>query len=185
MLFSYRNMDIHSFFKGIWLLSNSIVFTIPFWCIRYALIKMYIFSMGKDCFFMRHCSFINPRNIIIGSNVILNKGVMLDGRGGKIIIGNNVDIAQETNIWSLEHDVNSPEHRVCSGDVIIDDNVWIASRVTVLPGVHIGKGAVVACGAVVTKNVEPYTIVGGIPAKPIGKRTANLSYRLKYKPWFQ
>ena len=54
--------------------------------------------MGKNCFIMRKVSFVNPCNIIIGNNVILNKSVMLDGRGQRLIIGNNVDIAQETNI---------------------------------------------------------------------------------------
>ena len=89
---------------------------------------------------------------------------MLDGRGGRLMIGNNVDIAQETNIWTLEHDVNDNQHSEISGDVIIEDHVWIASRVTVLPGVKIGRGAVVASGAVVTRNIPPLAIVGGITA---------------------
>ena len=127
----------------------------------------------------------NPSNIYLGNNVIINRNVMLDGRGAKIIIGNNVDIAQETNIWTLEHDVKSENHKVTAGDVIIEDYVWIASRVTILPGVHIGKGAVIATGAVVTKDIPPLTIVGGIPAKIIGKRNGNLNYTLNYKPWFQ
>ena len=110
---------------------------------------------------------------------------MLDGRYAKLIIGNNVDIAQETNIWTLEHDVNSTDHHEMGADVIIDDYVWIASRVTILPGVHIGKGAVIASGAVVTKDVPPYSIVGGVPAKVIGQRNTDLTYVNKYKPWFQ
>lgn len=178
-------MDIHSFVKGLWVMLNDLIFKSHFWVIRRSFIKLFLKSMGKGCFFMRHCIFTNPRNISIGNNVVLNKGVMLDGRYAKLIIGNNVDIAQETNIWTLEHDINSPAHKEKGADVIIDDNVWIASRVTILPGVHIGEGAVIASCAVVTKDVEPYTIVGGVPARVIGKRNRNINYTNYYKPWFQ
>lgn len=102
-----------------------------------------------------------------------------------MIVGDNVDIAQETNIWTLEHDVNDPSHNVVPGKVVIEDYVWIASRVTILPGVHIGKGAVVASGAVVTKDVPPMSIVGGVPAKVIGQRHNPLHYTNNYKPFFQ
>jgi len=62
--------------------------------------------------------------------------------------------------------------------VIIEDYAWVSSRTTLLPGVTIGKGAVVAAGAVVTKSVEPYTVVGGVPAKKIGERSKELNYKL-------
>jgi len=134
---------------------------------------------------MRKVNVVNPANISIGNHVVINKSVMLDGRAAELIIGDNVDIAQETNIWTLEHDVNDPNHRVVPGRVIIDDHVWIASRVTILPGVHIGRGAVVASGAVVTKDVPPMAIVGGVPAKVIGERHNPLTYIHNYKPMFQ
>jgi maltose O-acetyltransferase len=125
------------------------------------------------------------KNISIGNNTIINKKVLLDGRGGKLSIGNNVDIGQETNIWTLEHDVHDNNHKDTGSGIIIEDHVWIASRVTVLPGVRIGKGAVIASGAVVTKDVPPLSIVGGVPAKIIGKRNNALNYTLHYKPWFK
>ena len=115
----------------------------------------------------------------------MNKKVLLDGRGGKLIIGNNVDLAQETNIWTLQHDVHDDYHSNNGGDVIIEDYVWIASRVTVLPGVTIGRGAVVAANSVVTKNILPMTINAGIPAKVIGERKSGLKYNLNHAPWFQ
>jgi maltose O-acetyltransferase len=118
-------------------------------------------------------------NLIIGSNTVINKNVILDRRGGDLIIGNNVDIAQEVNIWTLEHDVNDDYHREIGANVIIEDYVWIASRATILPGVKIGRGAVVACNSVVTKDVASMKIVGGIPAKEIGERKSNLLYTLK------
>jgi maltose O-acetyltransferase len=123
-------------------------------------------------------------NITIGRNCVINDGCLLDGRVYKIRIGNNVDIARETLIYTLQHDYNNDYHLTKGGDVIIEDYVWIASRVIILPGVHIGKGAVCASGAVVTKNVDPFTIVGGVPAKPIGKRNSQLLYTLSDKYFF-
>ena len=108
------------------------------------------------------------------------------GRSGGVIIGNNVDIAQETNIWTEQHDYNSPTYKSVCKEVVIEDYVWLASRVTVLPGVHIGRGAVVASGAVVTKDVPPLAIVAGVPAKIIGYRKEEaLQYKLGDRAWFR
>lgn len=171
--------------KGLYLLIQEFIMFIPIWGVRWIFLKLIMHNIGKETFVMRKVSMVNPCNISIGNHVVINKSVMLDGRGANLVIGNNVDIAQETNIWTLEHDVNNNNHKEIAQDVIIDDYVWIASRVTILPGVHIGRGAVVASGAVVTKDVPPMAIVGGVPAKIIGKRTNPLTYTLKYKPFFQ
>lgn len=157
----------------------------PFHAIRLGMAKLLCKNIGKGCSFLLGVEFRNAKNIEIGSNTVVNKKVLLDGRGGKLIIGNNVDIAQETNIWTLEHDVHNDYHRDRGSDVVIEDYVWIASRVTILPGVRIGKGAVIATGAVVVKNVPPMAIVGGVPAKIIGERKSKLLYTLNYKPWFR
>ena len=158
---------------------------VPFHFFRKVIIKGQIKSLGKNTNFLMGVEIRTGKNIEIGNNSVINKNVLLDGRGGKLIIGNNVDIAQETNIWTLEHDVHDDNHRHVGADVIIEDYVWIASRVTILPGVTIGKGAVVASNSVVTKNIQPMTIVGGIPAKPIGIRKSKLKYTLNYQPWFK
>ena len=152
---------------------------------RRYIVKKRIANLGHDSWFLMGLQIRNDINVTIGNNCAINGNVLLDGRGGKIIIGNNVDIAQETNIWTLQHDPNDDHHNVRGGDVIINDYVWIASRVTILPGVEIGKGAVIAAGAVVTKDVKPMDIVGGIPAIIIGKRKSNLDYKINYKPKFQ
>jgi maltose O-acetyltransferase len=123
--------------------------------------------------------------IQIGDHTVINTRCLLDGRVGTIKIGNNVDIARETNIFTLEHDPHSDIHDSRSGNVVIEDYVWIASRVTILPGVTIGRGAVVASNAVVTKDVEPAAIVAGIPAKKIGVRKSGLKYTNTYFPFFQ
>ncbi|MDA9555488.1 acyltransferase [Pelobium sp.] len=122
--------------------------------------------------------------IQIGDNCVINPGVLLDGRKGKIIIKNNVDISRDTYIYTAQHDPHSDFHEIKFNDVIIEDYVWVASRVTILPGVKLGKGCVVACGSVVTKDIESMNIVGGIPAKTIGKRKSKLKYTLDYHPPF-
>ena len=166
-------------------ITQNIIMYIPIRKIRSLVVKSKFKSIGKNTNFLMGLEFRNPKNIVIGSNTVINKNVLLDGRGGKLIIGNNVDIAQETNIWTLQHDPNSNSHNSIGDNVTIEDYVWIASRVTILPGVKIAKGAVIASGSVVTKDVSELTIVGGIPAKKIGIRKNDLSYNLNYKPLFK
>lgn len=115
---------------------------------------------------------------------MINPGVVLDGRIGKIIIGNNVDIARDVYIYTAQHDPHSDFHSIKSGDVVIEDYVWIASRVTVLPSIRLEYGCVIACGAVVTKDIEKLSIAGGIPAKKIGERRSGLKYTIDYHPPF-
>lgn len=158
---------------------------IPLHWLRKIFIGVTIKTIGSSTNFLMGVEFRSGKNISIGSNSVVNKKVLLDGRGGKLIIGNNVDIAQETNIWTLEHNPHSDSHSDRGGDVIIEDFVWIASRCTILPGVTLGRGAVIASNSVVTQDVEPMTIVGGVPAKRIGKRKNKLLYNLNYKPWFR
>jgi acetyltransferase-like isoleucine patch superfamily enzyme len=88
-------------------------------------------------------------------------------------------------IWTLEHDPQDPNYAAVGGAVIIEDFVWISCRAIILPGVTVGEGAVVAAGAVVTKDVEPFSIVGGVPAKVIGVRNRNLTYKLNFHKSFQ
>jgi maltose O-acetyltransferase len=121
--------------------------------------------------------------IQIGHTSNINPDCMFDSRGGKIIIGNYVDIAPEVNIWTLEHDLQNPDFVSTGGNVEIRDFAWVANRAIILPGVVIGKGAVVAAGAVVTKNIPDWAIVGGVPAKVIGQRNPDQNPRKPYKPF--
>lgn len=181
-------MRIKELFGGFrWYFYNRIVNKIPFYHVRIFLLRTYI-SLGKDSNILTGVeiltrSFHSKEDIIIGDNCVINSKCVLDGRVGRILIGNNVDIARETNIFTLEHDPQSDDHRTVSGHVVIEDHVWISSRVTVLPGVTISKGAVVASNAVVTKSLKPMTIYGGVPAQKIGERRSELLYRLDHKPF--
>lgn len=117
----------------------------------------------------------------IGNNTIVNRNCYLDGRSG-LTIGNNVNISFNTTIITLQHDHNSPDFACEAGPVIINDYVWVGAKAIILPGVTVGEGAVIAAGAVVTRNVPPYTVVGGVPAKPIASRNRELTYNNSFKP---
>lgn len=158
---------------------------IPSYTIRHFFIRRTVKHFGKGSSCLMQVDFRKGKNISIGNHTVINSKVLLDGRGGRIYVGDNVDIAQETNVWTLAHDTNSHVHATKGADVIIEDYVWIASRVTILPGVKIGKGAVVAACSLVNKDVEPMSIVAGVPAKVIGKRNSQLNYILHYRPWFR
>jgi len=129
----------------------------------------------------------DAQNISVGAGSIIGMWATLDGREG-ITIGKNVNFSSEVALWTLQHDYNSPTFATSGGPIVIEDRAWISFRATILPGVTIGEGAVVAANSVVTKDVPPYTVVGGIPAKKIGERTADLSYEWtnarSHAPWF-
>jgi maltose O-acetyltransferase len=142
-------------------------------------------KIGQDSTIHTGARFYNPANIRIGKDTIVGEGAVLDGRD-RLIIGDHVDIASEVMIYNAEHNIQSESFEAVFAEVVIGDYVFIGPRAIILPGVHIGKGAVVAAGAVVTRDVPPFTIVGGVPAKPIGERKIkNLSYRLGRAAWFR
>ena len=119
----------------------------------------------------------HPWKLSIGPSSVIGHNVTLDARKG-LTIGKNVNISSEAMIWTLHHDYNSAHFSAIGGETVIDDYVWICSRSIILPGVHIGRGAVVAAGAVVHKDVAEYSVVGGVPAKHIANRNKDLSYDL-------
>lgn len=134
-----------------------------------------------------HCGakFYNAKKIRIGKDTIIGEDVVLDGRD-MLIIGDHVDIASEVMIYNAEHDIEDASFSATSEPVEIKDYAFIGPRAIILPGVTIGRGAVVGAGAVVTKNVEDFKIVGGVPAKEIGERTnRDPHYKLGRAAWFR
>ncbi len=141
-------------------------------------------KIGKGSTIHMEARFYNPSNIAIGEDTIVGEKAVLDGRD-RLVIGNHVDIASEVMIYNSEHNVQSSDFHAITAPVIIEDYVFIGPRAIVLPGIKIKKGAVVGAGAVVTKDVAELTIVGGIPARPIGERKNNLNYKLGRAAWFR
>ena len=139
-------------------------------------------TIGPDSSICMGC-FITGSKIEIGHNSVINRFSYLDGRVS-LKIGNNVNISHYTLIQTLTHDPQNIDFVCQEKPVAIDDYVWIGERAIICPGVHIGEGAVVAAGAVVTKDVAPYTIVGGNPAVFIKNRTTGLRYHTRYFPLF-
>lgn len=129
--------------------------------------------------------FYKASNIRIGEDTIVGENAVFDGRD-KLVIGDHVAIASEVMIYNAEHDVNDEKFKAVTAAVEIGDYVFIGPRVIILPGVKIGKGAVVGAGAVVTRDVEEFAIVGGVPAKVIGERKVkDPSYKLGRAAWFR
>lgn len=107
------------------------------------------------------------KNITIGKNVFINSGCHFQDQGG-ITIGEGSMIGHNVVLATINHDLEPKNDRKNHyAPIRIGNHVWIGSNAVVLPGVSIGDWAVVAAGAVVTKNVLPYTVVGGVPAKVI------------------
>lgn len=173
------------FLFGLFHFFLGIIMWIPLHPLRRLFCKIFMKNFDSSSAIYRNVDIRAPYKISIGEYTNINKECVLDGRGG-LIIGNNVDVAQQVNIWTEQHDYNSPTYESISAPVIIEDYVWLASRSTVLPGVTIGKGAVVASGAVVTKDVSPFAIVGGVPARVIGYRKENaIGYKQHCRAWFR
>lgn len=139
--------------------------------IRYLYLKKYCLSCGDNIFIGRNVVLKNLDKLSLGSNVSIHSFNYIDA-AGSITIGNDVSIANMTSIISFNHTWENPSIPIKYNDVrllpiIIDDDVWIGGNVKILGGVTVNKRTVLAAGAVVSKDVESMSIVGGVPAKTI------------------
>jgi maltose O-acetyltransferase len=133
---------------------------------------------------MRQTTVVRPERISIGNGTIVGMGCFLGGEAG-LKIGRNVNISSFVVLLGGRHDANDPTFASILEPIEVEDHAWLATRATVVGGVRIGRGAIVAAGAVVTRDVPPYTIVGGVPARKIGDRDPNACvYEFNYQPWF-
>lgn len=147
--------------------------------------RLFGVTLGKGSTIHMWTGFFDPRGVAIGEDTLIGDHCFLDGRD-RLKIGSHTDIASQVLIYNSEHDIEADYFRAITAPVEIGNYVFIGPRAIILPGVKIGDGAVVAAGAVVTKDVEPYKIVGGVPAKEIGERgLKNPHYRLGRAALFQ
>jgi acetyltransferase-like isoleucine patch superfamily enzyme len=117
----------------------------------------------------------NPAMVSVGDNCYLGDGVQFYPWNERIVIGNNVLIAAGVRMITRKHgfaDLDRPmsDQGYTNAPIHIEDDVWIGFGAIILPGVTVGRGAIVGAGAVVTRDVTPYTIVGGVPARLIRRR---------------
>ena len=164
---------------------NIVSSLVPFHSVRKLAFRLTGVKIGKNSYIHMGTRFYYPAGVTIGHGTIIGDHCFLDGRA-PLTIGNNVDIASQVLVYNSEHDISSEHFDPHQEPVEIGDYVFIGPRAVILPGVKIGKGAVVAAGAVVTENVNSYQIVGGVPAKVIGERkNKNLHYKLGRARLFQ
>lgn len=163
---------LHAIYEEVFIFKINCAGYIPSHSIRKFTYKRAGYQIGNGSTIHTHAIFYALGGLRIGEDTIIGEKATLDTRGN-LVIGDHVDIASDVMIYTSQHDIQSPTFSAVNAKVTIEDYVFIGPRSIILPGVTVGKGAVIGAGAVVTKNVEPFTVVGGIPAKVIGKR--NLS----------
>ena len=158
---------------------------VPFRSFRMFIYK-HIFQMniGKKVMIFKGLEIRGGTKITIGDNTIIGDDCLLDGRGG-LSIGKNVNFSSKASVYTEQHLVNDSNFKSEKKPVVIGDRAWISSNSVVLPGVNVREGAILACGGVATKDLNAFTIYGGVPAKAISERNKNISYEFDGKgPWF-
>lgn len=171
-------------FDGLLYLTNRVVARVPshvfrLWYYR----RIMHFEIGENTQIFMDAWFDAKRSFKIGSKSVINQKCRLDNRGG-IEIGDNVSIAAESCILTADHDPANPLFTARTAPVRIEDFASVGTRAMILRGVTIGRGAVVAAGAVVTKDVAPLAIVAGCPAKVIRMRPDDFQYSTSYPRLF-
>ncbi len=141
---------------------------------RAAIWRLVAKKIGRKVYIFPGVRLLSPGNISIGNCCCINHGTDIGGSGG-VTIGNYVLIGNNCQILSANHkysrwDIPISYQWIEETPIVIEDDVWLGANVTVLPGVRIGRGAIIGAGAVVTNDVEPFAIVGGIPARFIKYR---------------
>jgi acetyltransferase-like isoleucine patch superfamily enzyme len=174
-------------------LTNRVIARVPVYAIRHAWYRRVLgIQIGEGSAILMDL-YIHIRGrarpgrpgIAIGRGTVINQGCCLDGRGG-LTIGDNVDLSPGAWVLTDSHDIHDPLFTETLAPVRIADHAWIGSRALVLPGVTIGEGAVVAAGAVVARDVAPYSVVAGVPARPVGTRSQRPKPRRRaYKPFLE
>lgn len=151
---------------------------LPFHKIRRFVYRALGAEIGKNVVFHFRTEIRGIYRLKIGSGTIVGDNALLAAQRG-LTIGKNVNLSSNVSIYSGAHDHRDPYFRSTAATtrpITIGDRVWIGSNAIILTGVNIGEGAVVCAGAVVTKDVEPYAVVAGIPAKKVNERPHDLRY---------
>ena len=165
-----------AFYYAVTLWGNRVINKLPSRHLRKAFYSMLGAKMGKNCFPCRRVEILLPKGLKLGDGVAVGWYAELDARGG-ITVGHDTNISSHVKLITGSHDINDPEFTADFLPIHIGHHCWIGTGAMILQGVSIGDGAVVAAGAVVCKDVEPWTVVGGIPAKKIQDREQSILYQ--------
>lgn len=169
------------FLQGLFWLFLKALAAFPSQWVRKTVLRLLGAKIGQGAVLYGGFEIRSPGKLQIGANSCIGHNAILDARGG-LVIGSYVNFSSEVMIWTAQHDYRSSTFETGFKPVTIGDYGWLGPRCIILPGVTIGEGAVIAAGAVVTKNVAPYTLVGGVPAQKIGDRPQNLNYNPAARP---
>lgn len=169
-------------FKFIEFNYNTLFKKIPSRSFRKICLKLGGAKINKKSVIYRNTEVLKPRGLKVGKRSQIGWHCLLDARGG-LEIGSNVVIASYSKIIAGTHDINSKDFKGCVKKTIINDRAWICTNAIILPGITIGEGAVVGAGAVVTKDVPPYCVVAGNPARIIKERNIEINYELDKAPF--
>lgn len=144
------------------------------WFVRNAVWRLLLKECGSGVFFDHHVYVKFPRLVSMGNDVSINRGAEfycgLRGRS-RIHIGSNVRIAPNVRFHAAGHDPDMPDFPEMDADIFIEDDCWIGAGALVLQGVRVGRGAVVAAGSVVSRDIPPYCIAAGVPARTLRARS--------------
>ena len=136
---------------------------------RIALLKLFGANVKWSSNVLPSCKIWQPWKLTMGEYACLSENVDCYSVDD-VIIGDQTTVSQGVRLCTAGHDISSRIMELTYAPITVGTNSWVAAWATILPGVTIGEGAVVAAGAVVTKDVEPWTVVGGNPAKFIKER---------------
>lgn len=162
---------------------NHVIASLPSFRVRHAYYRRILgYKLHPDCWVHMGCFFTGDF-VEIGANSILNRQCYVDGRIG-VRIGANCSISPEVYILSLDHDPQHPDFATRGGITEIGDHAWIGARAIIRAGVKIGEGAVIGAGSVVTKDIGPWRIAVGNPAREIKDRSPDIRYTCRYRTWF-
>ena len=178
---SKMSKPVKCIYYAIVLFGNAVVNKIPSRHLRKWFYKCLGAKIGNKTVICRRAELLFPKGLELKDNVAVGWFVDLDARGG-IFVDHDTNLSSHTKFITGSHDIDDSNYTASFKPIRIGHHCWVGTGAIVLQGVTIGDGAVVAAGAVVTKDIPPYEVWGGVPAKFIRKRSTDLQYEVQGAP---